>query len=80
MPVAVRKVMRLEIRGKDITERYETYTLADIGNAANEAVKVRNKMIALFSSVMHILHPDQAKQFLSKIPVSPTTSAVPLSS
>jgi hypothetical protein len=69
--VAVRKVMRVETKGKDLNETYRTYSIGEIAYAAVDAVKLRNSLISLFADTVRILHPDQAKQFLSELLVAP---------
>jgi hypothetical protein len=75
-PVVIRKVMRVEARGRDLNETYRTYSVAEIAYAAVDAVKLRNELISLFADTMRILHPDQAEQFLSELPLSFTSRSL----
>lgn len=61
-PVAIRKVMRVDYKGKELSERYETYSIADIGYAASDMVTLKNELLTLFKDILWILHPEQAKQ------------------
>ena len=65
-PVAVRKVIRLRVEGKFLSESYKTYTLVEIGRAAGDAVQLRNKLITLFADAFRILYPDLGTELPSR--------------
>ena len=67
-PVAVRKVIRLKVKGKSLDQTYKTYQIMEIILAAADTVQLRNKLIALFADTFRVLSPDQGKQFLSELP------------
>jgi hypothetical protein len=62
MPVGTHKAVRLNIKGKDISQQHTTYKLPDIVFAANDALTLLQELSSFHRDVFNALYPDQAKQ------------------
>jgi hypothetical protein len=62
MPVGTHKAVRLNIKGKDISQQHTIYKLPDIVFAANDALALLQELSSFHRDVFNALYPDQAKQ------------------
>jgi hypothetical protein len=77
MPVGTHKAIRLDTKGKDISQQHATYKLADIAFAANDTLALLRELSSLHRDVFCALYPDQAKLVFSSTSPPTTPTAAP---
>jgi len=76
MPVGTHKAIRLNIKGKDITQQHTLYKLPDIAIAANDALALSRELESLSRDVFSALYPHLVKQVFPTIsPTAPPPAA-----
>ena len=77
IPVGTHKAIRLNVKGKDITQQQTTYKLPDIAFAANDVLALLRELDRLFRDVFSGLYPDLGTQvFGDTMPAAPPATTL----